>query len=276
MKKLYKENSENSSVSNILYVRHGETPFNILLKNEKKQSLLKIQKDYIDCGISEESLKKINELTNNLNQFNFTYCFVSPLSRCLETAFHSLSSYKNISNMKVFVLPILSEHVSGSPHNVFNDYENKRKKYNHNTSPSFDWIYFDRDTKRHINPSLFYLDYVDNKRIIQNYEEIKESMEKDYNFENLSKFLNAYINLNQHPESFTALNKRCKMFKSFLKNFINENNINVAKENILVFTHSAIIKLSSSKIARDSDSVEFFPNDSIYPKCLEAVRIDLD
>lgn len=257
-------------------MRHGETPFNTFLKNLKKEDILHPQEEFIDCGISVESHAKIEKLSNLLNNYNFTICFVSPLTRCLETAFHALSKHKNISIIKVFVLPILSEHVSGSVHNICFDLENKKNKYSLSSSPSFDWKYFDEETQRHCNPSLYYLEFIDNKKCVANYQEIIKKMEKEYNFGSISQFLMNYVNANQHPETYTALNKRCKSFKGFLKNFIVEKNINVSRENILVFTHSAIIKLSSSKIARDSDSVEFFPNDSIYPKCLEAVRIDLD
>jgi len=48
------------------------------------------------------------------------------------------------------------------------------------------------------------------------------------------------------------------------------------KENVLVFTHSAVIKLSSSKIASSMENIDFFPNDSIYPSNFDAVNVDLD
>jgi len=276
LKKLYRENSENDSKSNIFYVRHGETPFNALLKEDKKQGLLHPKEEYLDCSISEESIKKTLNLNGKIDGLNIRYCFVSPLNRALETAYHALKNYKNKTNIKVIVLPLLSEHISGSQHNICIDIEKKKKKYNDSSDLKFDWTYFNSVTKKNQNPNLYFLDFIDNKTIIPNFEDIVEKLEKDYNLESISEFLLQYINVNQHPETFNGLNRRCKEFKRFLSKFVNDNKINPSVEQILVFTHSGVIKLSSSKVAFESDNVQFFPNDSIYPSCLDMVRIDIE
>jgi hypothetical protein len=115
-------------------------------------------------------------------------------------------------------------------------------------------------------------------KIIDNYKQLIENLEKNYNFENISQFLIAcgvHNKKSLHPESFKDLSFRSKKFKEFLNQFIKEQKIDLAKEKVLVFTHSGIIKMSSSLIVEKMNEVLFFPNDAIYPKCFDIVKIDI-
>jgi broad specificity phosphatase PhoE len=277
LKKLYREVHENDSKSNIVYVRHGETKFNEFLKtNNKKEGFLKPEEIYMDCGINEESLKQAMEHQEKFNKYNAKYCFSSPLLRCLETAFHALSGRTDKDKVTIYVMPVLSEHLSCSPHNVCLDIENKKKRFNTSTNPSFDWTFFDEyiRTNNHTNENLYYLDFI--TKTVTGGEEIIEKMKEKYCPEHISLFLTNYVTQNLYPECFNSVNKRCKKFKAFLKDFVEQNKVDVSKEHILVFTHSAVIKLSSSKIARDTETLDFFPSDSIYPSNFDTVHIDLD
>jgi len=189
---------------------------------------LKPEESFVDCSMTEESMKKAVELQEQFNKYNVTYCFVSPLLRCMESAYHVLSSHPNKANIKVFVTTLLSEHLSCSTHNVCTNTDKKKVKYNSSSIPSFDWKYFDESARKLKNENLFYLDFIDNKNI-NSYQEIIDKLEDNYCFDHISQFLVSYVNINQFPESFNSLNKRCKKFKAMLKDFIKEKNIDVKK-----------------------------------------------
>jgi len=277
LKLLFKENNQNSSQSSILYIRHGETMFNKKIHELKTMHFVNEEK-YIDCSIIEDH-ENIKSLAEKLSQLDFKYVFTSPMNRCLETINLALKSHPKRQNISIFIHPLISEHISGSQHNICLNIEGKKKIYNKELK--FDWKYFDlynKENPKYKNENMFYFNFIDSKNIIENFDSLGEKLEKGYNFENINEFLLAATAHNKkgfHPESFNALNTRCKKFKDFLRGFVKENKIDLSKEKILIFTHSGVIKLSSSKIAEKSNDISFYPNDSIYPKVFAIINIDI-
>ena len=261
--------------SKILYVRHGCTEFNMLEKNEKTNDLIKLKDIYLDCSLSDKGKLQIKEVSNKLTNINISTCFVSPLNRCLESISIALEDHPNKNNITIYIEPHLTEFITGSQHNISKNIYDKKRKYNMDKEGlKFNWIFFDKfveTTEFKENHNLYFLEFIDNK--IDNFDEIKERLNKDFSIENLKYLLENYTrSFNKKPESYTNLLKRCKKVKETLKNFIKDSG---KHELIIVMTHSAIIKMSSSKVVLGLDSIDKYPEDSFLPGHADTVEITI-
>jgi len=198
--------------------------------------------------------------------------------RCLETCLLSLKNHPERENFIVLIHPFITEIVSGV-HDYSRNIKEKKKIYNENSQVKFDWSTFDSFYPEEINKEFFYLNFVNNFSSLE--EKIKvENMimrikENHENFsqvdEMLVEFTNYFESLNKRPETLKSMFERNLKFKDYLKNnFILEND-----EKVLVFTHSAFTKISTSKIAYNMQEIDDYPKDSYRPENCEMITIYL-
>lgn len=254
--------------SHIIYIRHGQTNYNIICQSTSKE-IARTLTDYLDCGLCPIGINQAKELSVKLSKLNIRYVFCSPLLRCLETCRISLGS---MNDLNIYVHPYITETVNGV-HDYSRNMSKKKLDYN-----KFNWKYFDEIYKDNISQENYFLDYIDGKNDHAQLckQKLKELAITDPEYENKSKELLKEISSTFQidrirGETITHMFERNRKFKEFLKEFKLEND-----EKILVFTHSAFIKISTSKLAYTEDiSEEIFPNDCYSASNCELIPINI-
>ena len=262
----------------ILYIRHAESIYNTKGKNKSHDNQVRFDEVHMDSELSENGKLQANELGKKLDQLDFKYCFVSPLQRCLQTCLISLDGKIKEKGIKVFVHPLLTEFVSG-----IHDLSSSIKQKEEMTKDLVDWIYFDKFDEENNSTSkdqqFYYFNFVDNPKRADDTNELMIQMKNESNYDNnkgnFKKFLQNFWNLGGRPETFNHCFKRSNDFKKFLREF-KQKLILKEHEKILVFTHSLVIRLSTSDLARKIDHIENFPNDCYCPNNCEIISMLID
>jgi broad specificity phosphatase PhoE len=253
----------------ILYVRHGITEYNKMLEILPHKQVQLCNK-YIDCKLAKEGQDQAKMLNKELSTLNLKYVFCSPLNRCLETAFISLKDHPNVDQIEIIVYPLLSEVIHGSQ-DLPIDLKGKKAKYNEFSEIKVNWQYFD-EIVSDFNQDNYFLSFLDNgienNDIIEIINKIKRKSDDNYLIELLSKYLNA----NKRPESLKHLFNRNIEFKEFLKKFLLNKPIN-KDEKVVVITHSAFIRMSSSLLGVTKDNC--YPDDCYRSGNCEVVSIKI-
>ena len=262
---------ETSTDGKILFIRHGTTDYNkVLFSDPTNKETHKVNENYIDCPLSIDGINDCHPSAEILLNLNIKYVFVSPLLRCLETAELLLGRHKNSNQMEIFVHPFIAEIVS-SCHDISTNIKVKKEKYNLNSDLKFNWKYFEETFREIKDQEAFFLNFIDNpdkKQISSLMDKYKNSPEPGL----ISQILGNFWKKNQRPESINSLNIRCKLFKKFIQGFIDDKNIS-EDEKILVITHSAVIRLTSSLLATELSKIENYPSDCYTPKNCEILSI---
>jgi len=262
---------ENSTKGPVLYVRHAETEYNLKSLTISKD-ILKYQPEYIDGRISDRGRKQSEQLSTVLNSFKIKYVFCSPLLRCLETCMISLSTHPNKKDLSVNVNPWLNETVSGV-HDFSLNMPWKQESFNCNSNVKFDWTFFNSLYKTDEERETYYFNYIDNlteddRQACCLFEKLKSVDKRKDTKENkpivsdyemlLAEFSGHFALKKIRPESLKYMFERNKKFKDYLKSFT----LNLADdEKILVYTHSAFTKISTSTTACIMDIIPDFPCD---------------
>jgi broad specificity phosphatase PhoE len=259
-KKLYEKNS----LGKFLYIRHGETNYN---KNFSKYKPNKIRtdKDYIDCNLNSIGIAQAKKIKKLIENFEIETVYVSPLYRSIETASIIFDSENKKNNFKIYVHPLLTESVSGVHNFTYNLTEKQKKIFN-----NFDWSIFNNYFKTELEQNFYYLNYID---LIDNKLKTKE-INKIFNIYNTNKILlpEAVSNFSKFGvnlglkrfESLKHIFLRNLEFKNFLKKTYTElNTINDKNKKVIVITHNAFCKMSTSLIAEENinNINNDFPND---------------
>jgi broad specificity phosphatase PhoE len=272
--KLYSDDTQGQ----ILYIRHAESVYNTKGSKKAKNDPVRFDEQFMDSQLSEEGKRQSAVLAKKLEDIDFKYCFVSPLSRCLETCLISLEGKIKEKGIKVFVHPFINEFVSGI-HDLSSSINAKKEA----TKGLIDWKYFDEfysvDNSITKDQQFYYFNFVDNPNKTDEVQSLMTTMKEQENPENnkgkYKIFLESFWKSGSRPETFNHLLKRGILFKKFLLSFKNDLNLK-GNEKILVFTHSLFIKLSTSNLALSQTNIEDFPQDCFFPKNCEMISIYLD
>lgn len=248
-----------------LYLRHGETEYNKISQNRPSKQIMMCE-DYIDSSLSEEGKMQAEELGKRLLDVNIKYVYCSPLNRCLETSMIALKNHPDGKNIKVFVHPLIAEVVHGAQ-DIPEKIEKKKKIYNENSEIIYDWKYFDEFCQNFSNFRFYFTKYIDGNDECSNeiIKRIVSDPEKEGVYEELLKY---FIVNNKRPESLHHLFKRSQSFKEFLRNTEHDGNV-------LVVTHSAFIRMSTTEIGISIPKIEGYPADCYYPDNCEIITINI-
>ena len=268
--KLYEKNSNGK----ILYIRHGQTNYN---KNSNKSNLniIKTKPEYIDCDLNEKGIEQTNKLSNQIIKLKIEQIYVSPLSRALHTALILFKNHPDKDKIIIKIHPLITEVISGVHGFVF-DIQNSKKIYNMNSEIKFDWSIFDSYYKSYIDQDLFFLNFID----CFSEKKLKEKLDKIYSFygkDNLKIKLGEFAKsrVDSGFKRFETLNhlfKRNLEFKKFLYE-THKNNLNDINNKIIIITHSAFTKISTSKKAYLEELKSIFPNDCYKINNCEIISI---
>ena len=268
--KLYEKNTNGK----ILYIRHGQTNYN---KNSNKSNLniISTKPEYIDCDLNEKGIEQTNKLSNQIIKLKIEQIYVSPLSRALHTALILFKNHPDKDKIIIKIHPLITEVISGVHGFVF-DIQNSKKIYNMNSEIKFDWSIFDSYYKSYIDQDLFFLNFID----CFSEKKLKEKLDKIYSFygkDNLKIKLGEFAKsrVDSGFKRFETLNhlfKRNLEFKKFLYE-THKNNLNDINNKIIIITHSAFTKISTSKKAYLEELKSIFPNDCYKINNCEIISI---
>jgi len=256
-------NDNSNYEGQILYIRHGNTDYNILFENKEDKSILFNEK-YQDTCLNEKGRNQSLELSKILTDFNIKYVFCSPLLRAIQTIQIALEDHKNRKTMRFYLHPLLNETLSGTC-DFSKNMEIKKKSVNEYCTNEDCLKYLDEFCKENnISDEIFYLKFLDSDLIDQ--EVCKDliykitSNKQEGMIGNLVKELTDTKTCNK-PENYNGTFRRVKEFKEFLKKFL-ENNKLEKNEVVCVISHSAFIRLSRSKEAYDIPDLRAYPKDA--------------
>jgi broad specificity phosphatase PhoE len=268
--KLYEKNTNGK----ILYIRHGQTNYN---KNSNKSNLniISTKPEYIDCDLNEKGIEQTNKLSNQIIKLKIEQIYVSPLSRALHTALILFKNHPDKDKIIIKIHPLITEVISGVHGFVF-DIQNSKKIYNMDNEIKFDWSIFDSYYKSYIDQDLFFLNFID----CFSEKKLKEKLDKIYSFygkDNLKIKLGEFAKsrVDSGFKRFETLNhlfKRNLEFKKFLYE-THKNNLNDINNKIIIITHSAFTKISTSKKAYLEELKSIFPNDCYKINNCEIISI---
>lgn len=257
----------------VLYIRHGETHYN--QESKKNPLIAKANPSYIDSHLTPMGIAQANKVAEKLSKFAIRKIYSSPLFRCLQTAFYALEHHPNVESIIVYVHPLLTE-IIGGIQDWNHDTKGKKAKFNLNSKVKFDWSLFDLYYKTDIEQELFCLkesDIMDDS--YRNYIKETEELFIKENYKDLPCKISEIITeglIKRKHFKFETMNhvfKRTIEFKQFLLKELNHNAngysngenakdttttaINCSTDSnenkIIVFSHSGIVKISTSKSA---------------------------
>ncbi len=270
---------EKTTNGNVLYIRHGQTKYNQACLTTSKE-LLRSLPEYLDCPLSDQGIKQSTELSECLNTFNVKYVFCSPLLRCLQTCLYSLEEHPKKESLSVIVHPFITETVGGM-HDYSLKIIEKQENFSETSKIKFDWSVFNSMFETQTQRELYYLTFTDSldegdskaKSIFKNLFEWNGKTNYESIRDLLSELAEHYVSLKQKPESLKGMFNRNLKFKQFLK----ENYIPLLKEDekILVFTHSAFTRLSTSKLAYEMEVISDYPEDCLRLNNCEVLSMNI-
>jgi len=272
--------------SKFLLTRHGESfyqkkhreIYHIKNKNAQEYSRqikeIRYDPDLCDCEITENGKNESYYAGKRLNELNIKYVFCSPLTRALQSCQYILKGYtdnntneKINKKPKVIVHPLIFEKIETNSDIISNIYRSM------SAFPEFDWSEFSKLNQETL--PIYMLKYCDTI-INMKTNTIKFSNDNPYfnlcfnhykknlEFKHQEILLKAMEELNEQNsfiESSIKTYDRLLEFKTFVKNFLKENNLK-NDERILMVGHSILFKhLATNLIYEDTfDPVEIDEN----------------
>ncbi len=316
---------ENNTKGKFLYIRHGETEYNVKTKHIEKD-IAGVDPNHLDLSLNETGVNQSLQLADKLNEFKIQVVFTSPLKRCLETAFHSLKDHPEKDKFKILICPFLNETVHSTHDFSINIIEKKQYFSKKNLGLDYDWSFFEETFPKIGDQELYYLNFIDtydenDERIniileklkktitdlnslsennnfnfdnfeLNNYQEFKEKYQKELLNRiriELSDFAFYYLRIyKKKPESLTHMfnrNLRCKELFSRISEKLNkiknEKDFSDLKfeidkdEKVLVYTHSAFIKIATSNLAYEMKEIDKYPVDSFVINNCEIISMNI-
>jgi broad specificity phosphatase PhoE len=265
--------NKNLNEENVFYIRHGQTNYNkdahhlehVNIKELSKEEILeklpiKWDNKYLDGALNEVGREQSENLGKNLNDFEISYVFCSPLRRCIETCLISLKNHKNLEKLKIIIHPLVTEFI----HTIHDGSMNLKEKIDYFSQNykgyNIDWSLLENKDETY-NYEFIDFNYKD-------CEENKNNSNQIISFSDIVKY--SFLNY-KRPESFKGVFKRILCFKKYLE----ENILNKANGKILVFTHSGYLRLSSlSKNFEIVDELEY-PKEIYNPNNCEILGINV-
>lgn len=254
----------------LLFMRHGETNFNIDKNNKKRR----VNKKYIDCRLNEKGIEQAKSKQEILNTLSFEKVFVSPFYRALQTLNYSLSNHPNKDNIIAVVHPLVSE-VGNCINDFILDIKQSKKDFNMNSSVKVDWSLFNEYVKGIKYDENFYYfqnfdDFEENEK-----NKIYEELKSNYDNGRIEEFKNGLSNLTKFRfkrkrrlESLQYAHERFKKFLNYIKTNYKKS-LKKTKEKIFVVSHSCYMRLGTDKISYDSKDIQQYHNNTYFPQNCE-------
>jgi broad specificity phosphatase PhoE len=252
----------------IIYVRHAQTTYNTYSEEVKLSKQIRLEEKFLDCILSEEGRLQAEGFYQKIKDFDIKYCFVSPLTRTLETSFLALNRHKNANDIEVIVHPLLNEIIS-STQTITSNIKSKKEIFNLNSPIRYNWNVFDTHFQDETEQDHYYFNYVDNQ-IVETQADLINEIKKSPSPGLISRFLGAFWQHGYRPETFNHLLSRSNAFKKYLIEFVKEKQLK-DNEKIIIFTHLGFIRMSTSTKASPSENLTEFPLDGFCPKNCESV-----
>lgn len=260
---------EKNSNGKFLLIRHGETNYNCTqhLLNKTKRSedeiALKWDARFIDCKLNEIGVSQSESLQEALSILSITKVYSSPLTRCIETAIHSLKVHKNREHIVIIVVPLLSEVV----HSIHDGCSELQAKMNYldplasSYGLKIDWSELEEKKE------TYYFAFIDNLE--------KERAESLQFHEILKTCISEY---GVKPESMKSSYSRSLQIKQRLqKEFSLKEN---SDEKVLLYSHSGFIRILTCSKNLDREQLcqkgLIYPKDSYMPSNCEIISLYLD
>lgn len=226
-------------MNKLFIIRHGQSFF-----NECKDINRGINPLFIDSKLTIKGINQAKNISNKFKELKFNAIFVSPLYRCLQTAFYIFENHHDAKSINIYVHPLITE-ISNSISNFTYSISESKKIFNKNTCPKFDWHFFDEYIeKKNLNENLFFFNNIDG---LINKKDIYENILNNLNKNNIKEIKDIYskimidkFNSGNKLESMEFLKNRVIEFKNFLKE-------TMKNKNILLISHSAFLKQLTGK-----------------------------
>jgi broad specificity phosphatase PhoE len=262
---------DKSTKGPILYIRHAPTAYNT---STQPKCLLQNMPCYIDCPINKDSNDIIEKASLVLNDLNVKYIFTSPMLRCLETTYEILKHHPDKDKFKVYVHPYITEGIN-SIHDYCINIKAKKEKFNEWSEIKYDWSIFDKMYLTEEERESFFLNFIeiDDDIILQ---EICQRIKKEKSDELIAMLTCNIKSVKKRIETLESIKLRSNKFKSDLKEFLKKNSFDFnGDEKVIVVTHSALIRISTSLIANREDELVSYPEDCYEPENCEIITISI-
>ena len=272
-KKYQKPIYEKNLKGKVIFIRHGETNYNIDFK--KKGFKIKGDMHYIDGHLNPTGERQALEASKNFKLLDIEDIYVSPLFRTLQSATLIFKNHPNKDNIILHVHPLLTEIVS-SVNNFTWDIEGTKKIFNMDSEIKVDWKIFDEQFKTPKEQNFFYFNYI-NLLPKKKAEEIKNKLYDSYGTpkikESIAELGKLIVDLKmKRIESLNSLFKRAVLFKIFLKEKYKNNMKNTDKK-IVIISHSCFGQMFTSKECYNKKDIEEYPKDSCEMNNCEAISV---
>jgi len=254
---------EKSLKGPVIYIRHAESIFNQVM-HDPKNMYLKNSRQLVDCGITDLGISQCENLAKSIQECKVKTVFISPLNRTIETCYHTMKEHPDFESIKFIILPLASEIIDSSC-DIPMSLEEKKMKFSSYKNYNIVWDFY-RD--------FYHLDNIDEPNFQQILKEIDFS-DYDQNYGLYEKGLDICLANNKSAESVKHLYLRSVELKKYLKNFLVDYPLE-DNERILIFTHSAISRVSTSTSAQYLEVMDDFPEDCLFMKNCEFITMNLD
>jgi bisphosphoglycerate-dependent phosphoglycerate mutase len=161
---------DQSTKGKFLYIRHGETDYNVKLNSTKNVKEVQVDETFLDSSLCDDGIKQAEGLGEKLKTLNIKYVFCSPLNRCLETTFISLKDHPFKENITILIHTYITEVIHGAQDLSKNIWK-KKELYNENSEIKCDWRHFDCDFPNEKDSEFYFLNFINN--IEENDDDIK-------------------------------------------------------------------------------------------------------
>ena len=286
MKKKYKKTlkpKDNKSSNNkifeknldgkIIFIRHGETDYNIDFS--KKGAKIKYDINYLDGHLNSNGKKQAEKSSILFQNLDIEAIYVSPFYRTIESANILFKNHPKKNNLEIIIHPLLTEVVS-SMNNFTDDIEIKKNLYNEKSEIKIDWSLFDEEFKTKEEQNFYYMKYV-NLLSKEKYDNIKNKMYNSYKAgkmkESISDLGKIISELKmKRIESLEHLFDRAIKFKEYLKDKY-KNSMNDYNKKIIIISHSCFGQMFTSKECIGKKNIKEYPKDCCDMGNCEAISV---
>ena len=264
------------SKGKLLFMRHGETFFNI--EPDKKGRVTNPK--YIDCKMTEKGIEQSKSIQNVLNQLSFEKIYISPMYRTFQTISYALENHPKLNEITVTVQPLVNE-VTSCVQDYLLDIKKTKKDFNINSKLKFDWSLFDEYVKTiKWDENFYYFDNFDcfeeNKKNemyqkLKNYYDSGDFTSFEQGLSDLAKIRYAQ---KKRFESLKHLQIRFNKFLDFIRQEHKET-LNDLDKKILVVTHDSMIKCATDRNLYETEDIQNYHPKSYSPKNCEIISIKI-
>jgi len=265
---------ESSIKGQFLYIRHGHTDYNTQYQIYKDVKEIKYDEKFQDNGLSKTGISQCEALAEKMKDVKMKYVFISPMLRAIETAKIVLENHNN-GKFKIYTHPLLTETLSACC-DISKNIELKKKLIKE-MSPNEDyWKYFEEFCKmNNVEEECFYMNFINSDLKYKDIcKELCTNISTNRKDGMVGELIKELTDERNKPETYFGTFQRAVLFKKFLKDFTEKNKLE-KDEKICIFSHSAFIRLSTSKLAYEMSDFREYPIDALKPDNCEIVSVEI-